>query len=71
VSLWPWPSAEAEPVAADQPVPKYTKWRRVSPPPPPMPCDRCKVDARGAHILVGNGHYCLACGIREAGKAQR
>jgi hypothetical protein len=71
VSLWPWPELEGGAVGADQPVPKYRTWRTVRPPPEPMPCDRCKVDARGAHILVGSGTYCLACGIREAGKAQR
>jgi hypothetical protein len=70
VSLWPWLEHESTPVAADQPVPKYTKWRTVRPPPPPMPCDRCQVDARGAHILVGSGTYCLACGIAAAKEAQ-
>ena len=71
MSLWPWPSAEAENVGADQPVPKYTKWRRVSPPPPPMPCDRCQVDARGFHVLVGSETLCPACCVSAAEAAQR
>jgi hypothetical protein len=69
--MWPFDTPDEPAVGADQPLPKWTRWRTVRPPPDPVPCDRCKVDARGAHILVGNGHYCLACGIREAGKAQR
>lgn len=68
---WPFDTPDVPPEGPDAPLPKWTRWRRIHPPEVPVLCDRCKADARGAHILVGNGHYCLACGIREAGKAQR